>query len=152
MEIERKFLVKNNSWQGLAQGVLYKQGYLNGENETTVRIRIIEEQAFITIKGPVSGYSRAEFEYRIPLSDGLEMLSLCKTGLVEKFRFKIEYEGFLWEVDQFIGLNQGLVLAEIELEYEQQAFLLPPWVGNEVSNERRYSNSALARTPFSLWG
>jgi adenylate cyclase len=151
-EIEKKFLLADNGWQGLAEGKAYCQGYLNSEKGRTVRVRIIGEQGFLTIKGPSDNGARLEFEYQIPVSDGLEMLSrLCLKPLIEKTRYCIPFAGFIWEVDVFKGENEGLLLAEIELAYVGQEFLRPPWIGREVTGDSRYYNANLVRNPFCRW-
>ena len=150
-EIERKFLVTDTRFLSGQQGTAYKQGYLNREG-CTVRVRIAGDQAFLTIKGKTVGFSRAEFEYSIPLVDAEEMLaSLCALPPIEKTRYLIDHAGKCWEVDVFHGANQGLVVAEIELTHENESFDLPPWIGAEVSEDPRYFNSQLASKPFSQW-
>jgi adenylate cyclase len=150
IEIERKFLVVGDFWRN-APPVHYAQGYLNRDKQRTVRVRIAGEQAFLTIKGVTQGARRAEFEYPIPLWDAKELLNLCEQPLVEKYRRRIAFEGHIWEVDEFLGENQGLVVAEIELEAEDAVFTRPDWVGEEVTSDARYYNSNLAQRPFSLW-
>lgn len=151
-EIERKFLVVGDAWRILAQGVTYRQGYLCRTEKCAVRIRIAEERAFLTVKSRTSGITRAEYEYEIPLSDGEELLtSLAEKPIITKTRRKIPYAGFIWDVDEFHGENQGLILAEIELEREDQPFDKPAWIGEEVTGDPRYGNAALARRPFSAW-
>jgi adenylate cyclase len=151
-EIERKFLVTGNDWRRQAVGMEYRQGYLCADGDRTVRVRIAGEKAFVTIKGKSSGISRMEFEYAIPVEDAKVLLAeLCEQPIIEKIRYKIDYQGFVWEVDEFLGDNAGLLVAEIELAEEEQAFEKPPWVGAEVSADRRYSNAGLVRYPFSRW-
>jgi len=151
-EIERKFLVIGNAWRELAVGTEYRQGYLCSGSDRTVRVRIAGEKAFLTIKGKSSGISRMEFEYAIPVEDARVLLAeLCEQPVIDKIRYKVDYRGFVWEVDEFLGDNAGLLVAEIELEEEEQAFEKPPWVGAEVSADRRYSNAGLVRFPFSRW-
>ncbi len=150
IEIERKFLVVDDSWRS-APAVYFCQGYLNRAKERTVRVRVAGEIGYLTIKGVSQGASRAEFEYEIPLADAKQLLALCDGPVIEKYRRKIEFEGMIWEVDEFLGANQGLVVAEIELETEDQVFALPAWVGAEVTGDERYYNSNLARHPFSQW-
>lgn len=150
MEIERKFLVTGDKWKD-GKAVFYSQGYLNTEKERTVRVRIGGDGAFLTIKGPSQGASRLEFEYPIPVSDAKEIMQLCDQPVIEKIRREITFAGMLWEVDEFLGENRGLVVAEIELESEQQAFQKPAWVGEEVTSLSRYSNSSLTRHPYSRW-
>ena len=151
-EIERKFLVKNDAWRGLVTGVLYRQGYLCGVKERTVRVRVAGEKAFLTIKGLTVGATRAEYEYEIPVTDAQAMLDhLAEKPLIEKIRHKIPYGGLTWEVDEFLGDNAGLIVAEVELAGEEQSFSKPHWVGEEVSDDPRYFNSNLARHPFQQW-
>ena len=150
-EIERKYLVQGDAWRSLAVGQLYRQGYLPTE-ECTVRVRVIGKTGFLTIKGPSVGISRAEFEYEIPTQDALDMMdSLCVGPLIEKMRYRIELNGLTWEVDEFMGDNEGLIMAEVELEDENQMIDLPEWIGEEVSGDPRYFNSSLAKFPFTHW-
>lgn len=151
-EIERKFLVLNDSWRGLAEGVHYRQGYLNPAAGPTVRVRTIRKQGFLTIKGPTVNAARLEYEYAIPFQDACEMLArLTVSPIVEKRRYTIPYEGFTWEVDEFLGASEGLIFAEIELEHRDQTFPLPSWIGREVTDDPRYYNSNIARNPYSQW-
>ncbi|MBN7797666.1 CYTH domain-containing protein [Parahaliea mediterranea] len=151
LEIERKFLVRNTDWRA-GKGQLMRQGYLGGGGGTTVRVRLAGERAWLTIKGPTTGATRAEYEYAIPADDARDMLaSLCPGPLVEKRRFEVEHAGFTWEVDEFLGDNTGLVVAEIELESEDQLVPLPAWVGEEVTGDPRYYNASLARHPYRQW-
>ena len=150
IEIERKFLVEGDAWKAVAgEGLACRQGYLDSGKGTTVRVRIIGERAYLTIKGATSGITRSEFEYEIPVPDAESLLALCDGQEVEKTRHFVEYGGMTWELDVFSGRNEGLVMAEIELEAEGQSFELPPWVGVEVSADPRYRNGHLARHPFS---
>ncbi len=151
IEIERKFLVTGDAWRA-APGTRYSQGYLNRDKARTVRVRIAGDQGFLTIKGVSVGATRAEFEYPVPLADAQEMLSLCDGPVVRKTRHLVVHDGLAWEVDAFLGDNAGLVVAEIELASEDQAFALPDWVGREVTGDPRYFNSSLAVHPFSAWG
>ncbi len=151
IEIERKFLVKDDSWKRAADaGVSCKQGYLVAEEQKAVRVRVIGDEAFLTIKGATSGISRSEFEYAVPVNEAEEMLALCGE-VVEKTRYFIEHAGRTWELDVFEGANAGLVMAEIELESEDQSFELPGWAGEEVSGDVRYYNAYLSRHPFTTW-
>lgn len=151
-EIERKFLLKSDAWRALAQGVVYRQGYLNSAKERTVRIRTIGDQAFLTIKGLTAGATRAEYEYPIPLPDCNAMLdTLAEKPLIEKKRYKIRHDGFTWEIDEFFGENQGLIVAEVELQREDQAFDKPQWIGEEVTGDPRYFNSNLIKHPYTRW-
>jgi adenylate cyclase len=150
VEIERKFLVLNDSWQNVS-GVLYRQGYLNRDKTRTVRVRIAGDAAFLTVKGVCVGATRAEYGYPIPLADAHGLLALCDGPLVEKTRYRFMHEGTLWEIDVFAGDNAGLVVAEVELAHEDQPFARPAWLGEEVTHDARYFNSNLATQPFSRW-
>lgn len=151
-EIERKYLLANDGWRGLVQGVPIRQGYLSADKDCTVRVRIAGDRAFLTVKGAAVGASRPEFEYPIPAEDARAILgNLAKRPLVEKIRHVIPYAGMTWEVDEFCGDNRGLILAEIELESEDQDFALPPWIGKEVTADPRYYNANLVRNPFTRW-
>ena len=149
-EIERKFLVKNDTWRD-ASGTRYRQGYLSSVKERTVRVRTIEDKGYLTIKGIAVGATRLEFEYEIPRDDADTLLGMCEQPLIEKKRYKIQYEGFVWEVDEFFGDNQGLIIAELELESEDQQFPRPDWVGEEVTGDSRYFNANLIKHPFTAW-
>jgi adenylate cyclase len=152
VEIERKFLVVGDGWRSLANGVRYRQGYIPTSGMTTVRIRTAGDQAFLTIKGPTQGLSRAEFEYPIPAADADEMLNtLCDRPIIDKTRYVIRIKDVIWEVDEFHGENAGLVIAEVELENDSQMPPLPEWIGQEVSQDRRYTNYSLSKRPFSTW-
>ncbi len=152
VEIERKFLVTSDLWRDLAPGVLYRQGYISTQPERTVRVRIVGDRAFITLKGVTEGIARSEFEYPIPVEDANQILNvLCASPLIEKYRHKINLNGLVWEVDEFLGENQGLVIAEVELENAEQAIDLPDWIGEDVSHDARYYNSNLVNHPFSRW-
>jgi adenylate cyclase len=151
-EIERKFLIKNESWKIGSKLTSYRQGYLSTNIERIVRVRTIDQKGFLTIKGKTTGISRSEFEYEIPLDDANIMLDvLCEKPLIEKNRAKIAYKGLIWEVDEFFGENQGLVVAEVELQDENQTFEKPEWIGEEVSGDPRYFNSNLIKMPFTKW-
>lgn len=150
-EIERKFLVKTNAWREGAVGVPYVQGYLSRDPGRTVRIRRAGDKAFLTIKGITRGISRPEFEYPVPLADAEEMMKLCAGPLIEKTRHLVLFAGKRWEVDEFHGANAGLIVAEIELAAEDEPFETPPWLGREVSDDPRYSNSRLSEHPYSEW-
>lgn len=152
IEIERKFLLASDAWRTLGQPVLLRQGYLSSARERVVRVRIEGGQAMLTIKGANVGASRGEWEYPIPLADATELLDgLCEQPLIEKYRHRIEHAGIVWEVDEFLGANAGLVVAEIELASEDQPFEKPDWIGAEVSGDARYYNANLIRHPFSQW-
>ncbi|MCX8210889.1 MAG: adenylate cyclase [Bdellovibrionota bacterium] len=151
-EIERKFLISSESWKDkVTRAITIKQGYLSSEPTRTVRIRIAGEQGFLTIKGRSVGFTRPEFEYEIPVTDALEMIELCEQPVIEKIRYLVIEYGKTWEVDVFSGVNEGLTLAEIELDSEGEEFVLPAWIGAEVSDDPRYFNSSLIRSPFSNW-
>lgn len=152
VEIERKFLLLGDAWRSLGEPVLLRQGYLSSTRERVVRVRIEGGQAMLTIKGANVGAARGEWEYPIPLVDAAELLDgLCEQPLIEKYRRRITHAGMVWEVDEFLGANAGLVVAEIELESEDQAFDQPDWVGEEVSDDARYYNANLIRHPYSQW-
>jgi adenylate cyclase len=151
IEIERKFLVNGDDWR-IGTGTVYRQGYIVSGNGRTVRVRIAGEQGYLTLKGAAAGISRAEYEYAIPVADAAEMLDiLCDRPQIEKTRYKIPHNGLIWEVDEFSGENQGLILAEVELTSPDQSVSLPPWIGQEVSHDFRYFNSNLAKFPYSRW-
>lgn len=151
-EIERKFLVKGDDWRSLAIGVLYRQGYIASGQGRTVRVRIAGSVGYLTLKGATVGISRSEFEYVIPVADAAELLNtLCDRPLIEKIRYRIQWNGVIWEIDEFTGENQGLLLAEVELSHEHQLIDLPTWIGREVSTDSRYFNSNLAKHPFTRW-
>ena len=151
IEIERKFLVQNNSWKTNATATIFKQAYLNSHPERTVRIRIAGNQAFITIKSKTQNISRQEFEYSIPIDEAESLLLLCETPALEKKRYLVTHVGHQWEIDEFMGSNKGLIVAEIELTNEQETFEKPDWLGQEVSDDNRYFNSNLTLHPFSTW-
>lgn len=151
MEIERRFRVANDGWRGLAEGVRYRQGYLSVEKERTVRVRVVGEQAWLTLKGHVTDVSRHEFEYAIPLADAQTILDSMCPMVVDKLRHRIEHGGFVWEVDEFFGENAGLVMAEIELPAEDTPFAKPAWLGEEVTHDGRYTNAHLSKNPYTRW-
>lgn len=151
-EIERKFLVTGNAWRAQGEGILLRQGYLNSARERTVRVRTAGEQAFLTIKGATVGITRAEYEYAIPLADANALLdTLAEKPLIEKVRTIIPVGNVVWEVDEFLGENKGLIVAEIELEREDAPFPRPEWLGEEVTGDPRYYNASLVKHPFSQW-
>lgn len=149
IEIERKFLVNGEFRSGEPE--LYRQGYLSRSPSRTVRIRIANQAAWMTVKSLSTDIIRQEFEYPIPRADAEEMLALCEATLIEKYRWKIPHADHLWEVDEFLGANAGLIVAEIELSSVDEEFARPGWIGREVSHELRYQNSQLTRFPFSSW-
>jgi len=149
-EIERKFLVSSDQWR-TADAVYFCQGYLNTDKHRTVRVRIKGKQGILTIKGLTTGVERHEFEYPVPLADAKALLELCEKPLIEKYRREIRHGEHLWEVDEFLGDNAGLVVAEIELSCADETFERPTWLGDEVSDDARYFNSALIAHPFKDW-
>ena len=149
-EIERKFMVKKGVWRD-QKATKYCQGYLNTEKARTVRVRTIEDRGYLTIKGISIGASRLEFEYEIPRQDADALLDICEKPLIEKNRYKVEHGAFVWEVDEFFGENRGLVVAEVELENEDQYFPKPDWIGEEVTGDPRYFNSNLVKNPYTKW-
>jgi adenylate cyclase len=152
-EIERKFLVTGDGYRQGATAVHYHQGYIPTVNGTTVRVRIAGDRAMLTIKGKASGFSRDEYEYEIPTADAAEMLqNLCAQPQIEKVRYTLPWKGGRkWEVDVFMGDNEGLVVAEIEVGSEDEEFERPDWLGEEVTGDHRYYNSALCRVPYKDW-
>jgi CYTH domain-containing protein len=151
-EIERKFLVKGDAWRALAKGTTYRQGYLNSAKERTVRVRMADDKAYLTIKGLTVGATRAEYEYEIPRDEGEAMLNtLAERPLIEKRRYKIPIGDLTWEIDEFLGDNAGLIVAEVELKSEDQTFARPAWLGDEVTGDPRYYNANLIKNPFTRW-
>lgn len=156
-EIERKFLVKSDRYKDLSEGTYYRQGYVPTTNGMTVRIRIAGEEGFLTMKDHAVGFSRHEFEYPIPADDARQMLELmCAKPQIEKIRYKLpatspEGVSLMWEVDEFLGDNAGLVVAEIEVPTEDTKFDLPDWIAEEVTGDKRYYNSHLCANPFKRW-
>lgn len=152
LEIERKFLITSEEYKTITQPLPYVQGYIVITEEKIVRIRTVGNKGFITVKLRVNDITRKEYEYEIPYTDAVEMLEETSLlGKVEKYRYRIEHQGFLWEVDEFIGSNQGLVIAEIELTSEDQMFNKPSWIGEEVTQDPRYLNARLALKPYTEW-
>lgn len=154
LEIERKFLVKNDAFKKESfQEKIIKQGYLNSDKNRTVRIRISDHQGFITVKGVsnASGTTRFEWEKEIDVTEATEMLSLCETTIIDKNRFMVESGKHIFEIDEFYGDNQGLIIAEIELNSENETFEKPTWLGAEVTGNAKYYNSYLSKFPFSTW-
>ena len=159
IEIERKFLVTNDSWRTAARDVVpMAQGYLNdlatvdsGAMNTSVRVRIAGDEAFLNLKSRELGHTRQEFDYPIPVADARALLALCVGGVIDKRRHYVQHMGHLWEVDEFLGDNAGLVVAEIELDDADEAFAKPEWLGEEATDAPRYYNLALASRPYSQW-
>ena len=151
IEIERKFLVRDRSVLDRSTGVRYQQGYLSRDPDRTVRVRLAGDRAFLTIKGRADGPSRAEFEYEIAAADAEPLLALCDGPIIDKTRHHIEHERLTWEVDVFHGPNDGLVVAEVELQTEDDPISLPAWVGDEVTADPRYYNANLVAHPYREW-
>lgn len=152
-EIERKFLVNKASWKKVKKpkGKLYQQGYLLIKPDKTIRVRTDGKKAYLTIKGKSEGAKRSEFEYPIPVGDAVSLMETFRIPKIIKTRFEITYKGKKWEVDEFSGENEGLFMAEIELEYEDEKFDKPGWAGKEVTGDIRYYNSYLAKKPYRKW-
>ncbi|MGB5349282.1 MAG: CYTH domain-containing protein [Polyangiales bacterium] len=152
VEIERKFLIAGDGWREKAVGTAYRQGFLSTEPERTVRVRLAGSNGSITIKGKTVGARREEFEYEIPFEHAQQMLdTLCKRPLIEKVRYTLPVGRHIWEIDVFEGDNAGLVVAEIELASENEAFEKPDWAGEEVTGDPRYFNSNLVAAPYRTW-
>lgn len=153
LEIERKYLVKNDSWRDAVESQQHViQGYVVAAANATVRVRVKGDHAYLTIKGPSAGIGRSEYEYEVPVADGEAMLrELSATPLVEKTRYRVRCGEHLWDLDVFEGANAGLVMAEVELSREDEPFELPAWAGEEVSSDPRYYNASLANHPFRDW-
>jgi adenylate cyclase len=151
-EIERKFLVVGDAWRSLAEGTHYRQGYLSSVKERTVRVRQAGDTGTLTIKGVPVGATRPEYEYEIPADEAHEMIDhLCETPIIEKNRYRIPHGDVTWEIDEFLGVNKGLVVAEVELDSEDQTFERPDWIGQEVTANPKYLNANLVARPFSTW-
>ncbi len=152
-EIERKYLVHLNQWQAVSKpkGEYYRQGYILTEDAKTIRIRLTDNEAFLTIKGLSIGMSRAEYEYPIPRQDAQEMFEHFVVSELSKIRYKIKHGEHLWEIDEFFGDNEGLIVAEIELSDEAETFELPDWIAQEVTGEQQYYNSNLTIRPYRHW-
>lgn len=154
IEIERKYLVKYNLWDALAKpkGEYYRQGYVVNEMSKTVRVRATENQGFITIKGKTDNPAvKPEYEYQIPKAEAIELLDGFTENNIEKIRYKIEYQGKIWEIDLFYGDNEGLIVAEIELNSMEEPYQIPEWIDREVTHESKYFNSNLSKNPFKNW-
>lgn len=152
-EIERKFLVKDDSWQReVSETRFLSQGYLATGETAVVRVRLDGENARLTVKGKKTGAAAPEFEYAIPLADAKELLEKCaEKPLIAKNRHIVKRDGLTWEIDEFFGENAGLIVAEVELSAVDQAVILPPWIGREVTAEKRYANASLVKTPYCVW-
>jgi adenylate cyclase len=153
VEIERKFMVDHEKWGALKKPARthYHQGYLLDDVNCTIRVRLAGTKGFVTIKGANSGITRKEYEYKIPAGDAAELIKNFAKSAVEKIRYRIIHKGMLWEIDEFLGDNEGLIMAEIELKSEKEAFEKPQWIATEVSDDDRYYNSNLSKNPFKNW-
>ena len=152
-EIERKFLINSDAWRAdVSRTEKYRQGYLSDSPECSIRVRISDDHAYLNIKSATLGVQRTEYEYQVPLQDGEEMLaSFCRKPVIVKTRYFVEYEDHVWEVNVFEGDNEGLIVAEIELDDEHEQFARPPWLGKEVSDDPRYYNVCLVEHPYKQW-
>lgn len=151
VEIERKFLVIGDAWREGAVPSRIVQGFLSRDPDRIVRVRIRDDEAFLTVKGRSAGIARVEVETAIPVAEARQLLPLCLPPLIEKIRHEVKWQGHLWEVDEFSGENAGLIVAEVELSSVDESFELPPWTGLEVTEDFRYSNSALSERPYREW-
>ena len=152
LEIERKYLIDLEKIGTLENGIRIKQGYLSTDKNAVVRVRVKNDKAYLTIKGPNNGISRLEFEYEIPFDEANEMLdNLCKKPLIDKTRYIIKHDIHIWEIDVFYGDNEGLVVAEVELKDENEKINLPSWIKEEVTSDNRYFNSNLMKHPYKDW-
>lgn len=153
LEIEHKYLVKPEAWAKVIpyKSVALQQAYLLTDPEKTIRVRTMNDSAYMTIKGKSQGATRLEYEYEIPLNDARELIRNFSSHLVEKIRHYVVFEGKTWEVDEFKGHNEGLLVAEIELKAEDEHYLLPDWADNNVTDDPRYANSNLSINPFKSW-
>lgn len=151
-EIERKFLVTDDTWRGQGTATVFRQGYLSTVKERTVRVRAAGDEGTLTIKGITVGASRTEFEYPIPVADANAMLDeLCEQPIIEKTRHVVDVDGTTWEIDEFAGVNEGLIVAEVELGSPDEEFTPPDWLGDEVTDDPRYFNANLIAHPYSEW-
>lgn len=151
-EIERKFLIQSLDYRQEATKTYYKQGYISTDKNGVVRVRIIGDRGYLTIKGANQKAVRDEYEYLIPLNDAQEMIeTLCQKPIIEKYRYKKEVSGLWWEIDEFLGDNEGLTIAEVELPCEDYAVILPEWIGKEVTGNPLYYNSNLVKHPYKDW-
>ena len=153
LEVEHKFLLANDDWRnGIDHSVHYKQGYLSSSPMSSVRVRISDTHAWLNIKSATIGTHRQEFEYEIPLNDANDILDeLCHKPLVEKMRHFVHHAGHIWEIDEFMGDNAGLIVAEVELSQIGESFAKPDWIGAEVTNDLRYYNNNLTKNPYKNW-
>jgi adenylate cyclase len=153
IEIEHKFLLANSDWRKqVIRSINYKQGYLSAQHNSSIRVRISDTQAWLNIKSATIGSHRNEYEYEIPLSDANEIMStLCTKPIIEKTRYYVVDDGNTWEIDEFCGVNQGLIVAELELSEIDKSFTKPKWLGIEVTHDLRYYNNNLASYPYTEW-
>ena len=154
LEIERKFLVTSDAYrQEATSQTRIAQGYLSTDPDRTVRVRIMGDKGFLTIKGGPndSGTTRFEWEIEIGTAEATNLIDLCNTGILEKYRYEVPYGNHFFEVDEFLGENKGLVIAEVELNHEDEKFEKPEWLGEEVTGQKQYYNSQLSKNPFSTW-
>jgi adenylate cyclase len=153
LEIEYKYLVKADEWKNVVpdESIKIKQAYLLTDPEKTIRVRTKGDKAFVTIKGKATGATRLEFEYEIPVADAEELIEKFSTNLIDKIRHLVKYDNNTWEVDEFKGANAGLIVAEIELNSEDESYALPEWIDKDVTDDMRYANSSLSVKPYSTW-
>ncbi|MCP1661003.1 CYTH domain-containing protein [Neisseria perflava] len=152
VEIERRFLLQNDAWRAAASAPkTLRQGYLSVEKERTIRVRIVGDKAWLTLKGYISDVSRSEFEYEIPLADAETMMATMCPFKMEKYRYLVDYQGFRFEIDEYFGDNAPLVVAELELPSEDTPFPRPDWLGEEITSEGRFTNAYLSKHPYSTW-
>lgn len=152
IEIERRFLLKNDSWREEAgEPQMMRQGYLSVDKECTIRVRIIGRKAWLTLKGYISDTTRSEFEYEIPLAHAEQMMQTMCPFKLEKYRYTIDYHGFTFEIDEYFGDNAPLVVAELELPSENTPFEQPGWLGEEITSNGRFTNAYLSKHPYSQW-
>lgn len=151
-EIERRFLLKNDDWKAAAgEPQFLSQGYLSVEKERTIRVRIIGDCAWLTLKGYISDLTRSEFEYEIPLPDAQTMMNTMCPFKLEKYRYEVIHQGFTFEIDRYLNENAPLIVAELELPSESTAFPKPDWLGEEITSNGRYTNAYLSKHPYSAW-
>lgn len=151
-ETERKFTVKNSGYRKGAKKIFIQQGFLNTNKNRVVRVRIVDQIGYLTIKGITNGINRLEFEYEIPVEEARIMLkTLCKKPIISKWRYILKQENLTWEIDEFLDENQGLIIAEIELPDDNYPVSLPSWIDKEVSHDQRYYNSNLVQSTYQSW-
>ena len=152
VEIERRFLLADDSWREAAgEPLVLQQGYLSVEKERTIRVRIIGSQAWLTLKGYISDMTRSEFEYEIPLVHAQAIMADMCPFKMEKYRYRVEFEGFVYEIDKYLGDNAPLIVAEIELPSEDTEFPKPAWLGKEITSDGKFTNAYLSKHPYSSW-